>query len=219
MQAFYGEHHRTLQNQFDSERLADRIKDIIVVNELTPEHQAFISSRDLFFLTTIDHRGFPTCSHKGGTPGFVQVLDAKTLAFPSYDGNGMFLSMGNILQNNKIGMLFIDFETPHRVRLHGTASIDLTDPLLSEFPGAELIVRVSLSEAFINCPRYIHRYQRVQNSRYTPQLHCPKPPAAQWKRIDAVQDVLPERDQSIAAQNGGTLTLEEYTALLTQGQA
>jgi predicted pyridoxine 5'-phosphate oxidase superfamily flavin-nucleotide-binding protein len=115
----------------------------------------------MFFLTSIDHRGYPTCSHKGGMPGFVQVVDSKTIVFPSYDGNGMFLSMGNINANHKIGMLFIDFETPHRVRLHGTATIDTHDPFIKEVPGAELVVRVEVDEVFNNCPRYIHKYRKA----------------------------------------------------------
>ena len=137
MSEFYGEQHRFFQQEFDTAKLADRVKEFIVSPEITDEHKPFIESRDMFFLSSIDHRGYPTCSHKGGEPGFIKVVDNKTIAFPSYDGNGMFLSLGNIKANNKIGMLFIDFETPHRVRIHGTASIDKSDPLIEEFHGAE----------------------------------------------------------------------------------
>ena len=122
MSELYGQQHRLLQDEFDTTKLADRVKELIVVSEIPDEHKAFIESRDMFFLTTIDHRGFPTCSYKGGAPGFVKVLNNTTIVFPSYDGNGMFLSMGNIQANNKIGMLLIDFETPHRIRIHGTAN-------------------------------------------------------------------------------------------------
>jgi predicted pyridoxine 5'-phosphate oxidase superfamily flavin-nucleotide-binding protein len=214
MNEIYSEQHRVMQNQFDTEKLADRLNDIIVTPELDDDRKGFIESRDLFFLTTVDHRGYPTCSYKGGSPGFVKVLDSKTLAFPSFDGNGMFLSMGNILGNNKIGMLFIDFESPHRIRIHGTASIDLNDPLLAEFNGAELIVRVAITESFVNCPRYIHKYQRVDTSKYVPQSGCPTPPAPQWKRINDIQDVLPERDKNTADALGGAITPEEYGAIL-----
>src|SRR5271170_1559786 len=102
----------------------------------------------MFFLTSVDHRGYPTCSYKGGKAGFVRVVDPETIAFPSYNGNGMFLSMGNILTSHKVGLLFIDFETPHRVRVHGVAAIDRNDPLLKEFTGAELVVRVTVTETF-----------------------------------------------------------------------
>lgn len=218
MSELYGAQHRALQTEFDTGNMADMVQAIIVQQEIPDEHRGFIDTRDMFFLTTIDHRGYPTCSYKGGAPGFVRVLDGKTIAFPSYDGNGMFLSMGNINANNKVGMLFIDFEMPHRVRVHGTASIDRNDPLLGDFVGAELVVRVAVTEIFINCPRYIHRYQRVMTSKYAPQAGCEVPPP-QWKRIDALQEALPDRDKDIARALGGTITPEEYGAMVMRGEA
>lgn len=216
MSDLYGEQHRQLQQLFDTQALADAVSANIVASEIGDQHRAFIETRDLFFLTTIDHRGYPTCSHKGGSPGFVRVLDSKTLALPSFDGNGMFLSMGNISANPKVGLLFIDFETPHRVRVHGSASIDRNDPLLAEIAGAELVVRVKVEEIFVNCPRYIHRYQRLQASRYVPQADSAAP-LPQWKRIDGLQQALPARDRQLAATLG-TITPEEYAAMVMQGE-
>lgn len=216
MTDLYGEQHRQLQQLFDTEALADAVSANIVASEIGAEHQAFIETRDMFFLTTIDHRGYPTCSHKGGNSGFVQVLDSKTLAFPSFDGNGMFLSMGNISTNAKIGMLFIDFETPHRLRLHGDAFIQPDDPLLAEYPGAGMMVRIKVIEVFVNCPRYIHRMQRVETSKYVPQAGSVAP-APQWKRIDAVQDVLPPCDAGLAEKQGGTITPEQYGVMVADG--
>lgn len=218
MTDFYGPQHRTLQADFDTTRLADSVKENIVSTEIGDEHQGFIESRDMFFLTTIDHRGYPTCSYKGGNPGFLKVVDSKTLAFPSFDGNGMFLSLGNITANNKIGMLLIDFETPHRIRIHGTAKVNRHDPLLAAFPGAELVVRVDITEIFVNCPRYIHRYKRVESSRYVPQSDGPTP-LPQWKRIDGLQDSLPKRDKHIAGALGGTITPEQYAEMVIKGEA
>jgi predicted pyridoxine 5'-phosphate oxidase superfamily flavin-nucleotide-binding protein len=218
MTDIYSEQHRRLQQEFDTQTMADAVRESIVVPEIGPEHRGFIETRDFFFLTTIDHRGFPTCSHKGGNPGFVKVVDNRTLAFPSFDGNGMFLSMGNITANPKIGMLFIDFETPHRVRVHGTASIDPDDSLKANITGAELIVRVKVEEIFVNCPRYIHRYQRVAASKYVPQSDCPTP-LPQWKRIDGLQEALPERDKHIAEALGGVISPEEYGELVMKGEA
>jgi uncharacterized protein len=218
MSAIYGDQHRTLQASFDTSRLADRIEQTIVRPAIAPDQKAFIESRDMFLLTSVDHRGYPTCSYKGGAPGFVRVLDPETIAFPSYNGNGMFLSMGNILISNKVGMLFIDFETPHRLRLHGLATIDRNDPLLSAFTGAELLVRVSVTEVFINCPRYIHKYRRVQSSKYAPRTGCEAPPPPQWKRIDGMQDVLPAREKDVAGELGGTITFKEYEALVRKGE-
>lgn len=218
MEELYGEQHRLLQQEFDTTKLADRVKEFIVSPEITDEHKPFIESRDMFFLSSRDHRGYPTCSHKGGEPGFIKVVDEKTIAFPSYDGNGMFLSLGNINVNNKIGMLFIDFETPHRIRVHGVASIDRHDPLMKEFHGAELIVRIKVTEIFVNCPRYINKYQRVQSSKYTPKTDFEKPLTPQWKRIDGLQDVLPEKEKGIAEKLGGAITPEEYGELLVKGK-
>lgn len=218
MSDFYSKQHRQLQDQHETRNLADRVQQIIVENQVSEQHRPFIESRDFFFLTTVDHRGYPTCSYKGGNPGLVRVLDPQTLAFPSYDGNGMFLSMGNIQANAKIGMLFIDFETPHRVRVHGDALIQVDDPLQSEYPGADLMVRVNISEIFYNCPRYVHRMSRVESSKYVPQEGRDTAPP-QWKRINAIQDVLPSCDQGVAEKLGGIITPEEYAAMLMNRQA
>ncbi|MFV1922475.1 MAG: pyridoxamine 5'-phosphate oxidase family protein [Methylotenera sp.] len=216
MSSLYGKQHRAMQAQFETTSLADAVDSIIVLSELTPEHEGFIATRDMFFLTTIDHRGYPTCSYKGGNPGFVKVVDSQTLAFPSYDGNGMFLSMGNITQNNKIGMLFIDFETPHRLRLHGTATVSKEDLLLSEYQEADLIVRMKIEEVFVNCPRYIHQYSRKETSKYVPQADC-ETPLAQWKRIAPLQPVLDEATQAKAKENG-LISPEDYGELVMKGK-
>ena len=138
MSRLYGPVHRSLQERFDTRRLADNVEKRVVLTEIPQEHKAFIESRDMFFLSTIDHQGRPTVSYKGGDPGFVRVLDSKSVAFPCYDGNGMFYSMGNLLGNPQVGMLFVNFEKPHRLRLQGTASIDDNDPLLAEYAEAQL---------------------------------------------------------------------------------
>ncbi len=216
MSALYGEQHRAMQAEFETTALADAVHSIIVMPELAPEHEGFISSRDMFFLTTIDHRGFPTCSYKGGNIGFVKVIDGKTLAFPSYDGNGMFLSMGNIANNNKIGMLFIDFETPHRVRIHGTATVNKQDALLANYKEADLIVRVTIEEVFVNCPRYIHQYTKKTTSQYVPQESC-QTPLAQWKRIAPLQPVLNTQTQEQASK-AGLISPDEYGELVMKGQ-
>lgn len=217
MTSFFGKEQRQLQAEHDCQAMADRLEQIIVENQISEQHQPFIESRDFFFLTTVDHRGYPTCSYKGGNPGFVKVVDAQTLAFPSFNGNGMFLSMGNIKGNAKVGLLFIDYETPHRIRVHGDATITANDSMLSEFSGAELIVKVKINEIFINCPRYIHRMQKLESSKYVPQIDT-ETPGTQWKRIDALQDVLPACDKDIAKKLGGIITPEEYGAMVMSGK-
>jgi len=135
MSEMYSDQHRAMQQRFDTSRLADRLEGLAQA-KIPDDSKAFIESRDMFFLTSVDHRGYTTCSYKGGARGFVRVLDPETIVFPSYNGNGMFLSMGNIMTSHKVGMLFIDFETPNRLRLHGFATIEQNDPMLAEFVGA-----------------------------------------------------------------------------------
>jgi predicted pyridoxine 5'-phosphate oxidase superfamily flavin-nucleotide-binding protein len=155
--------------------------------------RAFIEARDMFFLATADAEGRPQCSYKGGEPGFVRVLDEHTIAFPNYDGNGMYLSMGNALANPHVGLLFIDFEERKRMRLNGEASVDPDDPLRAEWPEAQFVVRVRATEVFPNCPRYIHEYRLVQRSRFVPKEECETPVPA-WKQSEWARDALPEHD-------------------------
>ena len=184
---------RSLQDRFDTRALADRIDELLVHDTISEGDRAFIEARDMFFLATADAQGRPTCSYKGGEPGFVRVLDPRTLAFPNYDGNGMYLSTGNVLANPAVGMLFIDLERGHRMRLEGTASIDLDDPLLPDYPEAQFVVRVRPRAVYPNCPRYIHRYELVRRSRFVPREDC-LTPVPEWKRSDWAFDALPEHD-------------------------
>jgi len=177
MSRLYGEQQRMLQDAFGTRNLADRVEQRACKTEFDEETKGFIEARDMFFLATVDHQGRPTVSYKGGDPGFVKIVDRTTLVFPSYDGNGMFLSMGNIAQSHQVGLLFISFERPHRIRVQGTASISCDDPMMSHYKEADLIVRVQLAELWQNCPRYVHRYQKETASRYVPREACETPMA------------------------------------------
>jgi predicted pyridoxine 5'-phosphate oxidase superfamily flavin-nucleotide-binding protein len=194
--AVYHEGSRSLQDRFDTRRLADRIEERIVRETIDDDDRAFIAARDMFFIATADAEGRPNCSFKGGDPGFVRVLDERTIAFPSFDGNGMYLTTGNALVNPNVGLLFIDLEGRKRLRLNGVASVDLEDPLLAEWPGAQFVVRVRATEVFPNCPRYIHEYRLVKRSRFVPKADC-EPPVPKWKRSDWANDVLPEGDPAL----------------------
>jgi predicted pyridoxine 5'-phosphate oxidase superfamily flavin-nucleotide-binding protein len=189
----YSAASRMLQERFDTRRLADRIEERIVHDTIDEGDRAFIEARDMFFIATTDEDGQPQCSYKGGEPGFVRVLDDTTIAFPIYDGNGMYLTAGNLLATKNVGLLFIDFEARKRMRLNGVASVDDDDPLLAEYPEAQLIVRVSATEVFPNCPRYIHEYKLVKRSRFVPKAECVTP-VPQWKQSDWAHDVLPKND-------------------------
>src|SRR5688572_10143732 len=114
----YHEGNRGFQDRFDTRRLADRIEERIVHETIDEDDRAFIEARDMFFLATADADGSPQCSYKGGDPGFVRVLDEQTIAFPSWDGNGMYLSLGNVAENARVGLLFVDFEGQKRLRLN-----------------------------------------------------------------------------------------------------
>jgi predicted pyridoxine 5'-phosphate oxidase superfamily flavin-nucleotide-binding protein len=184
---------RELQDRFDTRALADRLAEKLSRSAFTAEDREFVESRAMFFLATADLAGRPDCSYKGGHPGFVRVSGASELAFPSYDGNGMFRSLGNLRANRGVGLLFLDFEKPRRLRVNGTASCSDDDPLMAEFGGAQLIVRVKAENIFPNCPRYLHRMQMVELSAYAPRAgHAPPIPA--WKKMPQFNDVLPPGD-------------------------
>ncbi|MGZ4346935.1 MAG: pyridoxamine 5'-phosphate oxidase family protein [Gaiellaceae bacterium] len=189
----YHDGSRELQDRFDTRRLADRIEERIVHDQIDDGDRAFIEARDMFFIATTDEDGQPQSSYKGGEPGFVRVLDEKTIAFPLYDGNGMYLTAGNLMTTKKVGLLFIDFEGRKRMRLNGVASVAEDDQLLAEFPEAQMIVRVTATEVFPNCPRYIHEYKLVKRSRFVPKREC-ETPVPQWKQSEWAHDVLPEND-------------------------
>lgn len=192
MPAFYSPAARALQDEFDSRRLADRLEQVTLHDTFTPHDVAFIARQRHFFLATVDADGWPQCSFKGGDPGFVRVVDARTLAFPCYDGNGMFLSFGNVLETGKVGMLFVDFEAGERIRVNGTATIHRDDPLRADFPGAVLMVRVAARQIFPNCPRYLPRYVLAEPSPYVPRRGC-EPPVPGWKTAPEFAEVLPGR--------------------------
>lgn len=189
----YHDGNRALQDQFDSRRISDRLEEKLARTAFSPDDKTFIEGSIYFFLATADAEGRPDCSFKGGAPGFVRVTGASELAFPDYDGNGMFKSLGNMLANAQVGMLFIDLhERPRRLRVNGTATLSRDDPLMGETVGAQLIVRVQATAIFPNCPRYIPKLQMVEASAYTPAPHCdPVEPA--WKGFDLFKDAIHPR--------------------------
>lgn len=193
MPPLYTPSARALQDRFDTRRLADRLAEMKLHERFTPEDRAFIERLDMFFLATVDELGQPTCSYKGGDPGFVTVVDDATLAFPNYDGNGMYLSMGNVSAARHVGLLFIDFEHQRRMRVDGTAELRHDDPLLARYPEAQFVVRVQAERIYPNCPRYIHKYQLVERSAFVPRVGSATPIPG-WKQTEWARDVLPGGD-------------------------
>jgi predicted pyridoxine 5'-phosphate oxidase superfamily flavin-nucleotide-binding protein len=186
--------NRRLQEQFGSRRLADRLEQVTLRRELTDGDRAFIEGAGCFFLATADAGGRPDCSFKGGLPGFVRVTAPDELAFPDYDGNGMFRSLGNVLVNPAVGLLFIDMgEKPRRLRVNGDATVARDDPLLGEMAGAQLVVRVRARAIFPNCPRYIPKDGE-------PSVYAPRPGVAPvepaWKGFEEFRDVVPPRAET-----------------------
>jgi uncharacterized protein len=193
MSLIYSPASRALQDTFDTRRLADRLADVKVHDRFTADDREFIERLDMFFLATVDATGQPTCSYKGGDPGFVTVLDDTTLAFPNYDGNGMYLSMGNLVETQAVGILFIDFDGQRRMRVDGTARLSIEDPLMAHHPEAQFIVRVEATRIYPNCPRYIHKLQLVQRSAFVPRPDA-RTPIPAWKQAPWAVDVLPVND-------------------------
>ncbi len=190
---------RELQDRFDTRRLADRLDERLGRCAFRDEDRAFIESRPLLFLATADAEGHPDCSYKGGQPGFVRVVGPAALEFPSYDGNGQFRSLGNVRANAAVGLLFIDFETPRRLRVNGTAELLDDAQALARHHGAQLVVRVLATRIFPNCPRYIHTGMGSMVSTDVPRPGH-QPPAAAWKSMPMLADVLPHRPDGDATR-------------------
>lgn len=183
---------RELQDRFDTRRLADKLGGV-AGDTFSAELTQFIANRDMFFLATSDADGFPDCSYKGGSPGFVRVIAPDTLAFPSYDGNGMFLSLGNISVNPRVGLLFVDLEGGSRLRVNGEATIHHDDELTASYPGALCAVSVRARAIFPNCRRYVHEYQKASPSPFVPTEGV-EPPVPDWKRDPWFEGTLPAGD-------------------------
>ena len=191
----YHDGMRRLQDARETRRLADRLEQVTVRTAFTEDDRTFIEQCPMFFIATADAQGQPDCSYKGGLPGFVRVLDDRTLGIPDYDGNGMYRTWGNALVNAHVGLLFLDFERQKRLRVNGTARISQDDPLRDDWPGAVFIVRVTADRIFPNCPRYIHKMQLVEYSAYAPRPDY-TPPVPAWKTFEVFRDALPARDRT-----------------------
>jgi predicted pyridoxine 5'-phosphate oxidase superfamily flavin-nucleotide-binding protein len=192
--ARYHDGQRRMQDLFDSRRIADRLDQVTYSRQLAESQRAWIEAAEMFFLATVSPDGHPDCSFKGGRPGFVRVLSPTELAWPDYDGNGQFRSLGNLLVNPHAGLLFIDWQRPARLRVNGAVRVVQDDPLRASWEGAQQVVRLEISQVFPNCPRYLPRMAVVEASPYAPAAgHTPPRPG--WKDDPRFNDALPERDR------------------------
>ncbi|HWA19337.1 MAG TPA: pyridoxamine 5'-phosphate oxidase family protein [Devosia sp.] len=184
--------NRALQEQFHSSRIADRLENL-ARTQFTQGDAMFIENAIYFFLATADAHGRPDVSFKGGPPGFVRITAPDELAFPDYDGNGMFKSLGNVTVNPEVGLLFIAMHgAPRRLRISGQASISRDDPLMAETVGAQMIVRVKARAIFPNCPRYIPRLELKEASPYIPAAGKEYVEPG-WKSADEYRDYIHPR--------------------------
>jgi uncharacterized protein len=193
MSIMYHNGNRQLQDEFASRRIADRLEEKLTRTAFSADDRACIESAIYFFIATADAEGRPDCSFKGGAPGFVRVTAPSELAFPDYDGNGMFKSLGNLLVNPNVGLLFIAMHgRSAKLRVNGAARVNRDDPLLKETVGAQLIVRVAARAIFPNCPRYIPKLELVEPSVYVPQPGA-NPPEPAWKGFNDFKDAVHPR--------------------------
>jgi hypothetical protein len=189
----YHEGNRALQDAFGSRALADRLEEKLRRDRFNADDAAFVEGLGFFFVATADAEGRPDCSFKGGPPGFVRIAAPDLLVWPDYDGNGMFKSLGNLRANPHVGLLFIAMgEAPRRLRVNGRAEVVDDDPLMGEIPGAQLLVKVTPTDIFPNCPRYVPNLQQVEASPYLPAAGIP-PLEPKWKSFDIFADVVPPR--------------------------
>lgn len=187
---FYTGGSRRLQRLFGTEQLAAHLARRYVLDQLEIAHQTWIRGADAVYVATVDSRGHPECSYKGGLPGFIQVPDSRTLEIPSYNGNGMYRTLGNAAAQAWIGLLFLFPDEPAKLRVNGVCAV-LTDPAaLATHTGAEAVLRVGVREVFENCPRYLHDPAAGKYS-----VHCPRPdyqpPDADWKQKPEYAGLLP----------------------------
>jgi len=178
---FYSKQSQQLQQRFGLRALADQLYATRRHTEFTDSDRSVIQEAQMFFLATADEHGHPDCSVKGGVPGFVKIAGENELLIPHYDGNGMFRSTGNIVANSHIGLLFVELEGQFRkLRINGVATVIDTPSLLEQFPGAQLLIRVTALDIFPNCPRYLPEPGSCEPSVFNPRQNY-VPPEPFWK--------------------------------------
>lgn len=154
-----------LQEQFGTTEQAAKLQQWLFSSQISVLFKMYIEACDFFFLATSNRKGECDCSFRGGEPGFVQVTDSHTLMFPDYPGNGLYQSLGNLLENPHLGMLFIDFEKAQRLRINGTAHLSTEESDLARFPGSTSVVIVKVSEVYTNCSRRIPKLVRANTTQ------------------------------------------------------
>ncbi len=187
----YGTGARSLQDEFDSRRLADRLVDVTLHNELDDGDIALIRDQATVWIATVDADGWPDVSYKGGERGFVEVVDRTELQIPIYNGNGMWRTLGNVRDNGRVALLFVDHDRPWRVRIHATGTVRTDATTIERHIGAEAVLAIRIGRVFPNCGRYIH--QQGEISRFVPRPD-EATPVPDWKELPFLNEVLPDTD-------------------------
>ena len=143
---------------------------------LNPAMRKFLARMELMFVSTADSHGECDCSVRAGQPGFVCVLDDRTVAYPEFRGNGVMASLGNITENGHVGLLFVDFlRSTVGMHINGRACVVENEELLrrpklpaavraaatAESPRVERWVLVEIEEAYIHCSKHLPRFKKV----------------------------------------------------------
>ncbi len=135
---------------------------------LTQLQQNWIAASDTFFIASYHPESGADASHRGGNPGFVKVLDAKTLIFPDYSGNNMFNTLGNLTVNPLSGLLFIDFEVGSTLQVTGKANIIWDAQRVAEFTGAERLVEFEIEQVNVLMSTSRLHWQFLEYSPFNP---------------------------------------------------
>jgi len=193
--SFFHPGMRELQDRFEGRAVPDRLADNRMRTIFSGTDREFIETSSFFFLSTATPESVD-CSFKGGDPGFVRVVGENVLEWPDYDGNRMYRSLGNIIRNPRVGLMFIRFDGTRfdgsaRLRVNGTAVLDESDAAREGLPGAKRIIRMTAEHIFTNCPRYIPVMATGEGSAYTPRDGY-TPPDPAWKSRDFVKDIFDE---------------------------
>ena len=190
--SFYRPGMRELQDRFEGRAVPDRLADNRMRTSFSENDREFIETSSFFFLSTATAESVD-CSFKGGLPGFVRITGENVLEWPDYDGNRMYRSLGNIIRNPRVGLLFIRMDGTRidgsaRLRVNGQAALDESEAAREGVPGAKRIIRLTAEHIFTNCPRYIPTMGAGEVSVYTPREGY-TPPHPAWKSRDFMKDI------------------------------
>ena len=193
--AYYHDGMRELQDRYEGREVPDRLAEHRMRRAFNDVDRELIETAPFFFLATSSEESGDS-SFKGGDSGFVRITGENTLAWPDYDGNRMYRSLGNIMRNPRVGLLFIRFDGvlangAARMRINGKAEIDETPEALAGLPGAKRLIRVTAEHIFSNCPRYIPKLAQQEPSVYTPREGY-EPPDPAWKSMDFMKGAFDE---------------------------